>query len=100
MSVQPSKQALNFKLPEMLSYHSTWDDADYEPVLAPTRPGPARRVAAMLRRLAALPARMAVRNELCAMSDRELADIGINRYDVNRVFDSDFADEHARRGRV
>jgi uncharacterized protein YjiS (DUF1127 family) len=33
------------------------------------------------------------------MSDRELADIGLSRGDLPRVFDVDFAADHAR-GRV
>ena len=96
MSMHPSKQAVAFKLPEMLSYHSTWDDADYEPVL-PRRRGWADRVAFVSRALG-FARRRSVRNELYAMTDRELADIGINRYDVERVFDPDFAREYASRG--
>ncbi len=98
MSMQPSKQALAFKLPDMLSYHSTWDDADYEPVLPHRRPGWAERLALLVRALTAYSRRMAVRRELHAMTDRELADIGINRYDVERVFDPAFAREYASRG--
>ncbi len=97
MSVQTSKRALAYKHPEMLSYHSTWDDADYEPVL-PRRRTLADRLAALGRAAAALSRRMAVRRELLSMTDRELADIGINRYDVERVFDPEFAREHVGRG--
>lgn len=38
----------------------------------------------------ALPRRAAVFDELSALSDRELADIGLNRADIRRVFDSNF----------
>ena len=96
MSVHPSKQAVAFKLPEMLSYHSTWDDADYEPVL-PHRRNWADRLG-FLGRACNLTRRMSVRNELYSMSDRELADIGISRYDIGRVFDPEFAREYAARG--
>ncbi len=98
MSVQTSKQAMAFKLPEMLSYHSTWDDADYEPVQPPRRRGWADRLASIRRTLGALSHRMAVRQELRSMTDRELADIGLNRYDVGRVFDPEFAREYSSRG--
>ncbi len=37
--------------------------------------------------------------EMEKMSDRELADIGLSRGDLPRVFDADFAADHAR-GRV
>jgi uncharacterized protein YjiS (DUF1127 family) len=37
--------------------------------------------------------------EMHSMSDRELADIGLNRGDVPRVFDAEFVADHAR-GRV
>jgi uncharacterized protein YjiS (DUF1127 family) len=36
--------------------------------------------------------------ELEAMSDRELADIGLSRSVIGRVFDADFRAEHAYRG--
>lgn len=38
-----------------------------------------------------LPRRRAVLDELSALSDHELADIGLNRSDLSRVFDADFA---------
>lgn len=39
--------------------------------------------------------RRRVFRELEAMSDRELADVGISRYDIPRVFDPKFAEERA-----
>lgn len=41
--------------------------------------------------LAAYPRRRAVFDQLQGMSDRELADIGLERADLARVFDEDFA---------
>lgn len=98
MSIHSSRQALAFKLPEMLSYHSTWDDADYEPVQPPHKRTLFERLSGLSRGLAVLSQRMSVRNELYSMTDRELADIGLNRYEVERVFDPDFARDHANRG--
>lgn len=97
MSIHSSRQALAFKLPEMLSYHSTWDDADYEPV-QPHKRTLFERLSGLSRGLAVLSQRRAVRNELYSLTDRELADIGLNRYDVERVFDPEFAHDHAGRG--
>jgi uncharacterized protein YjiS (DUF1127 family) len=99
MTAQNSKQALAFNLPEMLSYHSTWDDADYEPVLPPRRPSITHRLGEFFHRMAVAPQRAATRAELAAMTDRELADIGLSRYDIGRVFDPVFAREYADRGR-
>jgi uncharacterized protein YjiS (DUF1127 family) len=51
------------------------------------------RITAMLRWLAEMPRRRAVIEELSALSDHELADIGLTRGEVVRVFDSGFAAE-------
>ena len=47
------------------------------------------------------PQRRALFEQLNAMSDRQLADIGLNRSDLSRVFDADFAEarEAAARAR-
>jgi uncharacterized protein YjiS (DUF1127 family) len=98
MNASINKNDFAFKLPEMLSYHSTWEDADYEPALP-------RRRHSVLVRLASAPVRWAtayaerrrVINELAQMSDRELADLGISRFDIPRVFDPAFAAERAGR---
>jgi uncharacterized protein YjiS (DUF1127 family) len=98
MGAQTSKSQLGFQLPEMLSYHSTWDDADYAPVLPARRPGFSKRIwAAFRERLRAYLDRRAAVRELSAMNDRELADLGLSRYDVGRIFDPEFAREYAAR---
>ena len=98
MSAYSRKEEFRFRLPEMLSYHSTWDDADYEPVL------PARRENWFVRagmavkdRVTRMMERQWVIRELEAMSDRDLADLGLSRYDIPRVFDAEFAREHGLR---
>ena len=40
--------------------------------------------------IAALPQRIATYNALRALSDRELRDIGMTRFDIGRVFEPDF----------
>jgi uncharacterized protein YjiS (DUF1127 family) len=98
MTASINKNEFSFKLPDMLSYHSTWDDADYEPTL-PTRRASwfLRAVAAPMRLVTKLAERHRVMNELARLSDRELADLGMSRYDIPRVFDPSFAVEHAER---
>jgi uncharacterized protein YjiS (DUF1127 family) len=48
--------------------------------------GGLRRVVAAI---AGLPHRLATYNALRALSDRELRDIGMTRFDIGRVFDAD-----------
>ncbi|MBO0712341.1 MAG: DUF1127 domain-containing protein [Acetobacteraceae bacterium] len=50
-----------------------------------------------LDRIRALGSQHATLNELAMLSDHELADIGLNRSDIPRVFDPDFVAEHNKR---
>jgi len=59
----------------------------------------ARRVTALLAFVASLPRRQRELSELNSLSDRELADIGLNRGDINRVHDPKFAADYAERHR-
>ena len=43
-----------------------------------------------------LPRRRALISELAALSDHELADVGLTRGNLHRVFDRDFAPERTR----
>jgi uncharacterized protein YjiS (DUF1127 family) len=98
MNASINKNEFSFNLPEMLSYHSTWDDADYEPALPHRRRSLLARLAgAPVRWASAYAERQRVMNELAQMSDRDLADLGISRYDIPRVFDPAFAAERAAR---
>ena len=69
------------------------DDADYEPVV-PNRSKSwlARAVADVRVRWDQMKERRRVIRELEAMSDRELTDLGISRYDIPRVFDPKFTE--------
>ena len=48
--------------------------------------------------LFALPQRRAVMNELSLLTDHELADIGLNRKELDRVFNPRFAQSYHRAG--
>ena len=107
MTAQTSRQSLHFELPKMLSYHTTWADADYEPQLpARRRSVPTRllcfvgtRLAAFVgTRLRAARARRMAATEMAAMSDREFADMGITRCDTVRVLDPAFVPNRQRAG--
>lgn len=99
MSAPISKSDLSFHLPQSFSYHSTWDDADYEPAKPLSLRG---RLVLSFRHARARLARWSDRRialaELSGMNDRELSDIGLTRSDIARVTDPSFIDEHAGRG--
>ena len=107
MTAQTSGQSLHFELPKMLSYHATWDDADYEPqrparrrtVLARVVTFAGTRVAAFVgAHVQAARARRLAVSEMAAMSDREFADMGITRCDAVRVLDPAFVPDSQRAG--
>jgi uncharacterized protein YjiS (DUF1127 family) len=60
--------------------------------------GIGRRIADALAYLVALPRRRAVIDELSTLSDRELADIGVARSELKRVFDPAFVNDRSARG--
>ncbi len=57
------------------------------------RRGVAALLAALVQRVAETPRRRAALNELSALSDHELSDIGLSRGDLPRVFDPMFVQE-------
>lgn len=65
------------------------------PAYAPRpRNGLVARLAAVLQMVADAPRRRAALNELSALSDHELSDIGLSRSDLPRVFDPKFVQNH------
>ncbi len=57
----------------------------------------AARLAALVQTVAEFPRRRAALNELSALSDHELSDIGLSRGDLPRVFDPAFVQERRAR---
>ncbi|MBV9538308.1 MAG: DUF1127 domain-containing protein [Acidisphaera sp.] len=66
---------------------------------APSR-GVLTRAADAVRWFIDLPRRRALVDELSMLSDHELADIGLNRAELDRVFDPDFTSARADYRRV
>jgi uncharacterized protein YjiS (DUF1127 family) len=76
--------------------HYFKDESDYMVQPEPRGLHLFARIGSALRWLADLPRRRAVLDELGSLSDHELADIGLTRADLPRVFDADFSAEHNR----
>jgi len=87
MNAYVPKDEIALLRPNTLSHYFK-DDVPYVP--APTRPGLAARIGSFLRLIVDLPRRQAVLQELQALSDHELRDIGLARSDLPRVFDREF----------
>jgi uncharacterized protein YjiS (DUF1127 family) len=73
--------------------HYFQDEPGYIGQTAPKSPSILARISGVLRRLADIPRRQAVMEELGALSDHELADIGLSRSDLPFVFDGRFVAE-------
>ena len=80
-----------------VAYHGQYVEGLDAPIEIPGRDGALSRLLRNLAtRLAAWRERRAVINELTAMSDRDLADIGLSRAQIHQVFDPEFS--RARNG--
>ncbi len=103
MSAPLAKNDFAFKLASSQSYIGP--DYDPTPLRAPgasVRPAGWRIAAALASLLRAVTTwfeKQGTLAEMQQMSDRELADIGLTRSDLPRIFDSAFAADHAR-GRI
>lgn len=92
MSINFTKNDMNPQLPATMS---NYNSNSMPPTGADTGPGMFARVARVLNWVADMPRRRAVMAELNNLSDHELADIGLSRSEMARVFDPDFAAERA-----
>jgi uncharacterized protein YjiS (DUF1127 family) len=78
---------------DSLSHYFKDDPDDYMPQAEEERPHFFARIGAFLHWLKELPHRRTVMDELASLSDHELADIGLTRAELPRVFDEDFVAE-------
>ena len=107
MSAFITKDEMSLLMPHNATYRSTAEEAMRVAAEARLESGQAlgqslaRGIVRAVAYLRALPQRRATMNELRGLSERELADIGLSRSDLPRVFDPAFASEcGARRGPV
>jgi uncharacterized protein YjiS (DUF1127 family) len=89
MTNRIAKDEMALLMPNSLGHYFQDDASDMPP--ADEQPSLFARIAGFARWVAALPQRQAVLAELNALSDHELADIGLSRSDLPMVFDADFA---------
>jgi uncharacterized protein YjiS (DUF1127 family) len=96
MSARIAKEELALLMPNALS-HYFQDEPHAGPPNATQGRTILQSIAAVTSWLMELPRRRAVLNELGGLSTRELADIGLTREDLPRVFDSGYASRHNSR---
>lgn len=95
MNASINKTQFAFSLGNFTYIDSTYEEAPDAVAEAP-RSKIGRFLARCVSRLADWQRRREVIAEMVMMSDRELADIGLSRNDIARVFDPSFAADHTR----
>jgi uncharacterized protein YjiS (DUF1127 family) len=87
MSSLTTKSQIAFELPNLTYVDARLEEANFR---APVLPGKPHGLRGWIAAFHAWREKQIAINELEMMSDRELADIGLNRADVHRVFDDSF----------
>lgn len=101
MSAHTVHQTFSFQLPSLSYIDAKWEEPNLR---APTQLHDAARKLALVARIKeAIQARRQARQavaEFAGMSDYELADIGLSRSDIHRVFNPAFNQDLRQRGRA
>ncbi len=99
MNAPLAKEQMALLMSDSLTMRDTYAPGT-ERTVAEQRPSGARRIVTLCRNamtaLIEMPRRRAVLNELSVLTDRELADIGLSRAELGRVFDPAFAKSRRR----
>ena len=96
MNAPLAKEQIALLMSDSLTYRAPRVEAGFS-TPRPEARGPLAWLRAGVAHLASLPRRRAVLDELAMLTDRELADIGLNRGELGRVFDPRFAQARQRR---
>ena len=103
MNAPLAKEQIALLMSDSLTYRSPVVEGT-DGTIPDARPAPrslaprslTQRIGSFFNNLLAMPRRRAVLDELASLSDRELADIGLNRSELSRVFDPQFAERRRR----
>ena len=87
MSAPIAKSQFVFELPNLSYVDASLEEANLRAAVPPSKP---RGLSALFAAFRAWREKQVAINELEMMSDRELADIGLSRADVHRVFDRSY----------
>ena len=99
MNAPLAKEQIALLMSDSLTYRSPVVEGT-DGTIADACPAPrslAQRIGSFVNNLLAMSRRRAVLDELSSLSDRELADIGLSRSELNRVFDTQFAEARKRK---
>ena len=94
MNAPLAKEQIALLMSDSLTYRAPVVEGT-DGTVADRRPSFLDRVRAFAAEIAAIPHRRAVIDELGSLSDRELADIGLSRGELGRVFDPRFQTRRA-----
>ena len=101
MSAPMTKSQMAFELPRLSYIDTRWEEPAVQPAIEPARErGFAAWVAARVARLPDLARNVRARAELNSMTERELFDVGLNRGDLERMFDDRFNQDLLQRSRT
>lgn len=92
MSAHVTKEEISLLIPHNLSHYFK-DDPEYMVVPEGSGTGVFTKLVGAVRWLIDMPRRRAVLDELCSLTDHELTDIGLDRSDLSRIFESGFSAE-------
>ena len=99
MNAPLAKEQIALLMSDSLTYRSPVVEGT-DGTITDARPAPrslAQRIGSFVFGLLAVSRRRAVLDELSSLSDRELADIGLNRGELSRVFDPQFVKGRERK---
>ena len=101
MSAPMTKSQMAFELPRLSYIDTRWEEPEVQPAVEPVRDhGFASWIAARVAAYRTWRENARARAELNNMTERELVDVGLNRGDLDRIFDDRFNQDLLERSRV